>query len=469
MQLIALGSMAVGLGVPTWLMYRALDRLIGPLFSRAGRVVVLASLAWGGSAGLATLYEFVALYCGFSVRGTIQGGEWLAPIAVLLVARRALSVEEPSREQFADGESLSPWLPGIFLLSGVLALAGMILYYQTAPQGDWDAWDFWNHRARCLFRAPGAAWSLIFNPSYRHIDYPLHVPLGVVRGWNWLGGETEWFPWLQGVLFTVATVALLGGAVAARNGRVLGAMAGLTLLATTQFLRVGAAQYADIPLAFYFLATIILLHWPVRNSVLQRRVWIFAGFCAGLSAWTKNEGLMFLIIGGGVPFAVALYARNGRRAGRELFCGAMGAALPLLALFLFKRSIPVSNDLVAAQTPRQLWQSLTEVARYQEIVLAVFSAVWKVARLLVVAIPALIWWLGLRPDWKTESKRDVLIWAGLLSGYGLVFLCTPHDLAWHLRTAADRLLIQVWPAMLYSVFIRLENRDFAQRTALSVD
>ena len=40
----------------------------------------------------------------------------------------------------------------------------------------------------------------------------------------------------------------------------------------------------------------------------------------------------------------------------------------------------------------------------------------------------------------------------VLTGYALVFVATPYDLAWHLARATSRLLIQIWPSFLIALF-----------------
>ena len=60
--------------------------------------------------------------------------------------------------------------------------------------------------------------------------------------------------------------------------------------------------------------------------------------------------------------------------------------------------------------------------------------------------------------WKVYARVHGQIgwrtaWVGtMLAGYALVFIVTPRDLAWHLATAGDRLLIQIWPAFLIALF-----------------
>jgi hypothetical protein len=35
----------------------------------------------------------------------------------------------------------------------------------------------------------------------------------------------------------------------------------------------------------------------------------------------------------------------------------------------------------------------------------------------------------------------------------VVYLITPHDLEWHIMTSLNRLLLQLWPAIIFIIFI----------------
>jgi hypothetical protein len=41
----------------------------------------------------------------------------------------------------------------------------------------------------------------------------------------------------------------------------------------------------------------------------------------------------------------------------------------------------------------------------------------------------------------------------MLIGFFFAFVLTPKDLEWHFRTACDRLILQLWPAVLMVFFL----------------
>jgi len=89
---------------------------------------------------------------------------------------------------------------------------------------------------------------------------------------------------------------LIWAALSILRGRNQGYLGGLVLMGSPFFIVLGASQFADIPLAFFFLLTFVFIFFHNRFSEDERGLLILAGLTAGLSAWTKNEGLLFLIL-----------------------------------------------------------------------------------------------------------------------------------------------------------------------------
>ena len=129
------------------------------------------------------------------------------------------------------------------------------------PHGNWDAWAIWNNRARFIFRAAAEYWKDGFNPllGWSHPDYPLLLPLSIARCWFYLGAEKLWVPSAMAFIFTLITTGMLVSSLSLLKNRSQGYVAGILLLGTSFYLIHGASQYADIPLAFYFLSGIVLL------------------------------------------------------------------------------------------------------------------------------------------------------------------------------------------------------------------
>jgi len=49
----------------------------------------------------------------------------------------------------------------------------------------------------------------------------------------------------------------------------------------------------------------------------------------------------------------------------------------------------------------------------------------------------------------------------MVIGYYLVYIVTPHDLAWHLQYSLDRLLLQLWPSAIFVYFMMVRTIEEA--------
>jgi hypothetical protein len=351
-----------------------------------------------------------------------------------------------------------------FAMALFIAIAGLVSETLAAPEGRWDARAIWNLRARFLVLS-GDEWRQAFAPTFDHIDYPLLVSASIARWWTFLGHDAAWATAGIGSAFTLATVAVVVTLLGARRRWSLGLLAGIVLLGTVRFLRCGAAQYADVPLAFFMLATVALLNlYDEQRNGEQRqanaplsfgRLLALAGLTAGLAAWTKNEGLLFLAITLAVRAAFAWRQCGFRQALRECGCFLIGAVPPVLVLIVFKYQIPVTNDLIASQglstTTRLLWDPL----RHLSIWRGGWGGLLQVAQAYLVVIPVCFLLLGRHraPAGDSRHLRFSAVVVGLmLVGYYAAYLTTPYDLNWHLSTSVDRLLVQLWPIAVLTAF-----------------
>ena len=41
----------------------------------------------------------------------------------------------------------------------------------------------------------------------------------------------------------------------------------------------------------------------------------------------------------------------------------------------------------------------------------------------------------------------------MAAGYTAIYIITPHDLRWHLATSLERLMLQLWPSLIFAVFM----------------
>jgi hypothetical protein len=303
---------------------------------------------------------------------------------------------------------------------------------------------------------------------WSHPDYPLLISAAIAHVWSYIGQDDPIVPSIISLAFTFATLGLLVSSLATLRGVTSAAMAGIALASTPFFIEQGASQYADIPLSFFFLATVALLHLYQQRSaeIADGRplgLLVLAGLAAGFAAWTKNEGVLFL-----VAFLVSqiISVSRWRRppasgqlpltSARELAVLLLAIAPFLLLIAWFKHSIAPPGDLFA--NPETMIQKILSPARYWAILrwytrqFLRFGS-WVVpATALLIALRLLIRSSGIRRR-ETARWSSVMTLALTLSGYFAIYVITPNDLYRHLRFSLNRLFLQVWPSALFLFFL----------------
>jgi len=414
-----------------------------------------ASLGAGLGIGLTSCAFVLLLWAGLPVR-------WCAGIASLVIAMTgALVWRRRGNAELKSGapkqaEHPQPWL-WLFRTAGVVAVAlivaGWAVATRASPHGDWDAFSIWNLRAK--FLASGQpAWRYAVSPEIgggqlgaAHPDYPLLLSATVAEVWALNGRLDPEAPAALALLFALLTLGVLVGALTWFRQETLGWLAALLLASSELFGSQVAAQYADIPLAFYTLASVCMLvagsreHWGAAPLM-------FAGALAALSAWTKNEGIVFLLL--------VLAWTAVRDGGRALLRLLAGAAPVLLVVGIFKLVLaPFTVGLFPA-TASEALAKLSDPARWMTIARAYARTFWEISPwwahpVLLLALWA--WGAGLADRQQRKEGWVLVLPAAMLAADFLVYLLTVADLRWHLDTSCNRLWLQVWPASLLGLFL----------------
>jgi hypothetical protein len=418
---------------------------------------LLVSLGAGVGIGIASSLYFLSLTLfgpKILVLAVIEGVALAAALALgILVRRRGTLLEwAPSPP--------TPWyLTVAFGLALASAVVMFICYALTKPHGEWDAWSIWNLRARFLFRA-GELWRDAFSTqiAWSHPDYPLMVPGIVAMCWTLARAESTLAPAAVAFLFTFGVAGVLVATLGILRGKTQAFIAGTLMLGSVSVIVNGANQYADIPMSFYILATLGLLCLQERYPE-DLRFSILAGLTAGFAAWTKNEGLLFLV----AVIAARAWAivRYGNRAAltRQLLRLAIGFLGPLALITFFKLRFAPPNDLLSKQQ-HQVVAHLADISRWLYAIEAYIRAPFRIGNFLIpiVLVLALYWYL-LR--FKVEQRdrpalATILVALGLtLVGEFAIYVALPGDVAWQINTSLERLLQQLWPSGLLAFFLAL--------------
>ena len=455
----------VGLLVTWWIGWCVVMLWLSGTQQGLSSLLLRICLAFGIGTGLTSCTTFAWLLVHGRMDRTLPALELgVAAVLTFAVRRRTKRMRSifSTRKPFSRRE-------GVLGVLFVLMLLGTVVsHFQMADKsphgGGFDAFATWNLRARFLFRG-GVDWPLGFSNAiaWSHPDYPLLIPITVARLWCFAGWDLTSGPCWVASGFTLATIGLLVAGVALLRGREQGMLAGIALMATPFFISHGASQFADIPLSFFIMASLLLIMLQESQSASAKRWMLGAGVMAGCAAWTKNEGLAFAAV---VPVAMVL--SDVRRSGIQVSFRQMAPLLAGLALVLgvaivFKASIAPPNDIVAGQASGSTLQRLMDFSRYTKI------ARWFAERAflfdnrgflhILPVLAAYFLLVGADPVRIHQNNLPVgvFILAGTLAAYALAYLTTPHDLEWHLKTSLDRLILQLWPVFLLIFFTAIRT------------
>ena len=355
-------------------------------------------------------------------------------VALLLMALAAVGVEAPPVHQRRSRKEHTTW-KAAFVMASALAIACVVEHFWRYPDGGADAIIIWNLRARWLFRARDSI-SSAFSPDilfWTHQDYPLMVP-GIVAGA---------FAFIEHESMIVCPRCIALRLMCSSNRRscisLERAVARWTCASDhsqpCDFDGDGASRHT---LASFFSATIALL---LTKTPHEDRSLAAAGAFASMMAWTKNEGALLILL----VFATAIVTRRRWRAAAAF---ALGSAPFVVLLLLFKLEYAPTNDLLVPGLAAGL-RRVMEVSRWWLIIKFALRHVFLVqvwSLHLVVYILFLIAYKHVNVGSQDRSLQWTVVIT--LSLFPVIWLMQPYDTLYVLQVTFDRLVMQLWPAMI---------------------
>jgi hypothetical protein len=409
---------------------------------------LMLALAVGIGLGISSCTFFLALVLFDGARAAVVGMDvLLLGVAGAAAWRRTTSRRGRTAPRFSAYDRV---IAAAVLAAALAATVTFFVNTLDDPHGQWDAWTFWNLRARWLSKA-GPAWWAAFSHTV-HGDYPLLVPGAVARLWVYAGTQDTAVPAALAAAYSAAVVLLLYGALAGLRGRTQGLLGALCLLGTPLFLRSAAWQYADIPLAFNLLACLALLATRDHDPACGRSALAWAGLAAGLAAWTKNEGMLFVLCVAAARGALALVRRQYALEPIKWFVAGL---LPVAAVLLFFKVVLAPPGVFANQRTEQFLARIADSARYPAIAR---SAGFEGARgggalLLSLAVYGALLGRTRDPAARRAAQAAALVTGLVALGYGAVYVVSPANLNWLLNHSLDRLVLHLWPSALFTFFL----------------
>lgn len=449
--LITVTAYSLG-GTVVWSWVRAESRLLALGTLPAGWISLLAMAGW-----MQTCF-------GLPARGTVGGALVLLIVAVVALLRRP--AREPPTARRGDPVTSAALVLAAMLFGGAAAIAARL-----EPWGGWDAMFTWVLRGK-FFHDGGDLWRNTFSNDLAllHPDYPPLLGWGLAALWS-VSGEvspaaTSWLilpVWPGLMLVLLGWNRSNGDRNAARLTFPLAVLLGTPIL-----WKLAVARLADFVLGYAIAAS--AAWWCAARRSGNRGEFALAGFIAAWGGLIKNEGALWFAAFGLVTLLSAASPRRKQGPGAPAMGSSSalapllaGAALPFLALVLFKMRLAPPSDLVDPtrvyevgeilqpgiltaplpliarldQAGQPLWHRFIR-DRFADVMrdwsdwgatlwLIAGLLLWRVARR--VSLPALFWGVLLQ-----------------VTGYYAVYLITPYHPYWHLSTSLSRIMTHVVPA-----------------------
>ncbi len=392
--------------------------------------------------GLESMVYFLLTWAGAASAALLWGASIALLAAGAVIARRYAPAGEAIEVPANQNRHL--WWMALVAAAGLsLAAVSVARTASGAPHGDWDAWAMWNLRAKYL-AGPDQSWrNSVSRDLQSWPDYPLLVPASVARLWRMAGEISTTGPQALSLLYTTCAVGLVFGLLAMARGWTAAVLSMLPMAASANFWSQASAQYSDIPLSAYMAGSLgLALLRQDRASLMA------AGLLASMAAWTKNEGAVYCAL----LLAAVFYFRGKDRA-RPMLIGALPG---LLVVAAFKLMLAPRSSLLAdpiASLPGKLFDPSRWMTIFSLVADEIVNMGIGVGHPLLI-LAALILAFGMRKD--SDWRFPTTLLALQIGAYLGVYLITPSDVRWHVGSSFGRLLGQVWPSILLTVFLAMQ-------------
>jgi hypothetical protein len=328
------------------------------------------------------------------------------------------------------------------------------------PDGGGDAVAIWNVRARTLFHARGETGDLLQRMKLGHPDYPLLLPAALAAQFEFAGSASSEIPQATALAFLLGTAALAASTVERLGRRLLAAPAAILVLSAPHLTSVACQQYADVPLAYFLLASLGSLACALHPDPSRRLPPAIGGMCLGFLGWTKNEGLVLAVILALLFLAHLFLSPRPQERIRSVASFLAGLIPPLVAIVFFKIAWAPPGDFVPG-VGEQLRENLFDPARWRASASGYLREMgqWQRWGWAWPFLAGAVLLLGPRPRTAIATLPRRLLSLSLLAcsaAWVTVYVVTPAPQQWHIATSLDRLLLHLFPSVCVWALARLE-------------
>jgi len=176
----------------------------------------------------------------------------------------------------------------VIILGIVIVLVGLasLLESVVRPIYAWDALAIWGAKGKAIFSL-GSVQAVKDYGAWPY--YPLNIPIAMALFYYF--GE----PFVKSIFsfYFIAILMVFHGSLK-RYGCGYVGLAGTLMLAVTPFVFFHSTiAYANLPMAFYYMASVIYLYQFFQDN--SRAFLMLSSVLVGIGCWTRPEGLIWLL------------------------------------------------------------------------------------------------------------------------------------------------------------------------------
>lgn len=452
-------SILISLGSITAVGYFVFNKLTtGVTHPDASLRILLALFSFGAALGLGSFVWTIAFFAGLSF--------WVLPAISLVCLVTAFFTKRKKNVPALYKNKLKIQPLVVVSVFAIFYLIYQGLYSFQNPYGYGDGWVTWHYRARMMFALIESPFDAFRDTLYwlddqriwSHPDYPLLLPSWVAFSWQVADGHSFLFSFLIYLLLNACLVLMLFFFILRKKGSFSAMLCAGLLFATPFFQFHTYTHYSDVPLAFFMLSSVCMLLLIIEGVTIDKdSTWplVTLGALVGGAVWCKNEGLLFAFIFMSI-LVVLIFLK--RLPIRSLTYFGFSFFLFLGLVGFLKYFVAPTNDIVGSVSSNTL-SKLFSPKRWLKVFegLKAYTpnfGVWLFKPWLLILL-----YMGL--FWPKHGNRFALIplciFVAMFCAYVILYSITPLSIQWHMQTSWDRLLLQLWPLFLLTLFYFLDS------------
>jgi len=320
------------------------------------------------------------------------------------------------------------------------------------PMDSFDSIGNFAFKAKLFFIKGYIPYELFSNKAIdiQHCDYPLFMPLSETWVYMFLGKWNDLFVKALFPMFFVAILIILYFTLKRIIGKRLALISTFFLATVPHFLNYAAIGYADFALAMFYSASFFYIF--LWMSYKRENKYLFlAALLSIFAIWAKHEGVMLSLINIAVLFIFIFFRRKDitKRDISGICCFTFAVAAFSLMWFGYLNMVGLSNEFVNRDTLKLL-PALRNLKRIPFILYEYEKRVfgpkkWNISFLVFFAWLILYFKTAFRGYCKYITLSILLAFLG----YSVVYIVTPLEINYHLRTTGSRLLLHFLPVVVF--------------------